>query len=416
MCPAKSIIIEEIVDQHFEEAAFLWSQRDAAATASNCTLPDLAFLDERVEAHIDGLRLAGEYGWKLCEAGLDIEDPGTLFAASVIAFESGDKDRIDLVVGASSQSQAAFRAVVSALGWMDYKHFKALIIGLVSAKSQLYRRLGIAACGIRRINPKNYLDEASNSSDLFLKALAFKSAGELKRVDLLPQLQKHFQHEDHTCRLEAAKSALLLGDSAALDTLAAFVLSQSEHTLPAMQTALRVADTATARNWLKEQSKIPEQRRQVLIGAGITGEPTYIPMLIKQMEQAEFARISGHAFSMITGVNLKNLKLDAVKPEGFDAGPNDDPKDDNVAMDQDEDLSWPNVVLVTRWWEQNNAAFIKGTRYLAGSAISQESCIQLLKTADQKTRQAASLEIALSSPNSAFLNVKAPGFTQSRSA
>ena len=98
MCAAASAIIEEIVEQHFEEASFLWSQRDVAVTATNYVLSDLAFLDERIEAHVDGLRVAGDYGWALCEAGLDPQDPGTVFTSSILAFESADKEVMSICI------------------------------------------------------------------------------------------------------------------------------------------------------------------------------------------------------------------------------------------------------------------------------------------------------------------------------
>ena len=403
-------IIEEIVDQHFEEAAFLWSLRDDAATASNYTLSDLAFLDERVEAHVDGLRIAGDYGWELCEAGLDPEDPGTVFVATIIAFESDDKKRIDLLVTASNQSRAAFRAVVSGLGWMDVKKFNALIIGMVSSKSRRYRRLGIASCGIRRINPRAYLDQAVDSSDLFLKSLAFKTAGEIKRTDLLPKLQKHFQHEDHDCRFEAVRAAFLLGDHTAMDTLGSFVVSKSKYTLSAMQIALRLANAQIARNWLKTMSRDPALRRLMLVAVGFSGDPTYIPMLLKQMEAPEYARVAGESFSAITGVDLDLSKLSAEWPEGYEAGPNDDAEDDDVEMDMDEDLPWPDASLVAQWWDQNSSSLPVGARHLAGSPVSMESCAQILKTGNQRQRQAAALEIALSSPEASYVNTKKPGF------
>ena len=59
-------IIQVIVDQHAEEAAFLWLLRNAAVGAPHYNLQDLANLDERVEAHIDGLRIAGTPGWETC--------------------------------------------------------------------------------------------------------------------------------------------------------------------------------------------------------------------------------------------------------------------------------------------------------------------------------------------------------------
>lgn len=412
MCAAATAIIEEIVEQHFEEASFLWSQRDAAAKATNYSLPDLAFLDERVEAHLDGLRVAGENGWELCENGLDLDDPGTVFTTSIIAFESGDTERIDLVVGASSESRAAFRAVVSALGWMDVKQFNGLIISLVGNQSRLHRRLGIAACGIRRVNPKTYLDQAINSSDLFLRALAFKAAGELKRADLLPQLQKHYQHENHDCRFEAARSALLLGDKSALDTLSAFILSPSKFTLPAMQVALRLADNQVAQSWLKTQSKDPEQRRQMLVGTGITGNPEYISMLIKVMRTPALARAAGNAFTMITGVNLAEEGLEGPWPDGFEAGPNDNPEDTNTEMDPDEDLPWPEVELLGQWWAQNMQQFEAGTRYLCGQPVSQQHCASVLKSAKQPLRTAAALELALSESGTSYFNTRAPGQEQ----
>ncbi len=371
-------------------------------------------LDERVEAHIDGLRVAGDSGWEFCEAGMDPQDPGTVFAAAVIAFESGDTDRIDLVVGASTQSREAFRAVVSGLGWMNNKRFNALITGLVSAESRLYRRLGIAACGVRRINPRGYLDQAVNSGDLFLKTRAFKAVGELKRADLLPQLQQHFQDEDHDCRFEAARSAILLGDRSAMDTLSTFVHSQSRLTLPAMHVALRVADAQTVRNWLKTLSKNPRARRHVLLGAGIAGDPAYIPMLIKQMASPELARAAGDAFSMITGADLVEESLEGEWPEGFEAGPNDDPEDKAIDMDDDDDLSWPDMARVTQWWKNNKGALPMGYRFLTGGRVSLEHCSRVLEDGSQRQRQAAALELALAQPEAVYINCRTPMHRQTK--
>jgi len=409
MPAANKAIIEEIVDQYFEEASFLWSQRDAAVTSPIYSLTDLAYLDERVEAHIDGLRVAGDYGWSLCEAGIAEDEPGTVFTATIIAFESGDEKRIELVTDAGCGSKAAFRAMVSGLGWMKTRQFNSAITQLVSAKSRPYRRLGIAACGIRRINPRTYLDKAINSADNLLKAAALKAAGELKRIDLSGQLQGHFEHEDDACRFAAAKSAVLLGDRSAMDILSTFVLSQSEYTLPAMQVALRVSDGQTARTWLKALSRNPDQRRLMLTGAGITGDPAYIPMLLKQMGSPEYARGAGEAFSMITGVDLTDQQLDAEWPEGFEAGPNDDIEDDDVGMDVDEDLPWPDADLINQWWKQNGSAFPAGSRYLAGVSVSPDTCAAILKTGNQRQRQAAALELALSQADTPYPNTKAPG-------
>ena len=58
------MIIPHVIDQHAEDAAFLWHQRDAAVRAAHYQLTHLARWDDRVDAHLDGLRIAGEDGWQ----------------------------------------------------------------------------------------------------------------------------------------------------------------------------------------------------------------------------------------------------------------------------------------------------------------------------------------------------------------
>jgi len=412
MSATKTAIVEEVVDQYFDEAAFLWSQRDAAVNSSIYSLPDLAYLDGRVEAHIDGLRVSGEYGWGLCEDGLDPMDPGTVFAATVIAFESGDKKRMETVMAAGYASVAAFRAMVSGLGWMETQRFNSVIGGLVRHKSRKYRRLGIAACGIRRINPKSYLDQAVNSGDLFLKSVALKTTGLLTRSDLLPSVKEELQNEDHACRFAAAKSALLLGDRSALETMGAFAQTESAFTMAALDVALRLVDGQKARAWLQTLARNPLQRRNMLIAVGYTGDPAYVPMLLKQMESPEYARVAGESFAVITGVDFVFSGLNAVRPHGHEAGPSDDAEDTDVAMDKDEDLPWPHAERVAQWWQQNSDAFSPGVRYLSGSPVSPEVCIEVLRKGNQRLRQAAALELALHNPVAPYTNVKAPGFRQ----
>ena len=115
------MIIAEIVSQHAEEGAFLWLLRSNAVSAPHYSLKDLAKLDGRVEAHLDGLRVAGEPGWELCKAGLGNEENGEVFAASVMAFESSVELRIQAVLDAVTAKPELIDGMVSALGWLTFE-------------------------------------------------------------------------------------------------------------------------------------------------------------------------------------------------------------------------------------------------------------------------------------------------------
>ncbi|GMV49639.1 MAG: hypothetical protein DYH04_11550 [Nitrospira sp. NTP2] len=64
-------IIGGIIHQHAEEVAVLWLLRSNAIHAPHYALKDLAKVDERIEAHLNGLRIAGDAGWEICKVELN---------------------------------------------------------------------------------------------------------------------------------------------------------------------------------------------------------------------------------------------------------------------------------------------------------------------------------------------------------
>ena len=149
---------------------------------------------------------------------------------------------------------------------------------------------------------------------------------------------------------------------------------------------------------LKALAKNPANQRALLQGAGIAGDPHYVPWLIKQMDDLKLTRLAGESFSMITGLDLAYLDLDRKPPENFEAGPNDDPADPDVAMDPDDGLPWPDPERVQRWWSANQARFVAGTRYFMGEPVSRELCVRVLKEGFQRQRIAAAEYLCLLQP------------------
>ena len=54
------LVNSEVIAEHAEESAFLWTMRHQAVGAPQDALKDLAALDDRNDAHLAGLRIAGE--------------------------------------------------------------------------------------------------------------------------------------------------------------------------------------------------------------------------------------------------------------------------------------------------------------------------------------------------------------------
>src|SRR5687767_13433 len=93
-CPVPRVLLH-IVEQHAEEASFLWLLRDVAVDAPHYAIRHLARLEERIEAHLEGLRIAGSIGFEISMAQLDrFHEAGELFTAATLALESAEPHRL----------------------------------------------------------------------------------------------------------------------------------------------------------------------------------------------------------------------------------------------------------------------------------------------------------------------------------
>ncbi|OQW92578.1 MAG: hypothetical protein BWK78_01300 [Thiotrichaceae bacterium IS1] len=412
-----SSTITSLLDQHVEEAAFLWLLRDKAVHAPHYSLADLAELDERIEAHLDGLRIAGEAGWEIAKVALRWEQPGEVFTAAVLAFESGQPEWIDTLLAVVTSQPELSRVLVSALGWLPFKPIANQIDQYLNISSPQSRYLGLAASAVHRINPGTPLDTAINDPDPILNTRALRAVGELGRKDRLSQLRSQYLSPDATTRFWAAWSATLLGEKREnLELLQTYaLLPTSPYQNRALSLLLRSLDLTTATRWLNTfAQRHPEAPRILTSGLGIVGDPVHLPWLIQQMEIPELARIAGESFTLITGMTLNDNEenLADEKPANFTAGPTDNPAEDDVALDPDEDLLWPNPTLIKAWWEKHQKQYQPHTRYLLGQPITPTHCQQVLRNGLQRQRIAAALELTLRQPGTPLFETRAPGVWQ----
>jgi uncharacterized protein (TIGR02270 family) len=404
-----------VIEQHSDDLSFLWLHRNRLIKAPHCDLYDLSLHDRRMTAHLDGLRLAGQAGWELCEKLLESNDTENCFAPAVLAFESGIQEYIQAVLDAADNTPAKARPIISALGWIPFEQAEPNISTLLNSDLAICRYIGIAASAVHDRDPGIYLDRAIDDDNLSLKACALMSVGKLGGRDktMLPKLQENFTSDDDDIRFSSAWSAALAGNAVAVSVLKDFVIvPQSPYKEKALNMVLRRMEHTDALSWLKLLGKSPDTLRLAVIGAGIIGDPVSVPWLIGQMEIPALARLAGEALTMITGVDIEREEMKGARPEGFLYGPNDDPNDATVDLDMDDDLSWPDTGAVRRWWEKYSGEFQDGVRHILGVQISVDQLRHVLKTGCQRQRAAAALELAIIEPDSTLFEIGAPGYRQ----
>jgi len=398
-----------ICEEHASEAAFLWALRDRAVVDATYDRASVAELDERVEAHIDGLRLAETVGWECALEALDEgPDGGAAFVSTVLALERGYLKGFARVLDRAAEDSKAARGIVSAMGWIPFTRVRPILPGLLAGRCPAPMVwLGIAGCAVHRQDPGHVLGYALVSSSERVRARALRAVGELGRADHIADLRVTMTDPSEVCRYWAAWSAALFGEAKAADVLWAFAAGGGAFAERAAAMAMRRMDPRTGLTWLYALAGMADGMRPALAGAGALGEPTIVPWVLDAMKTPEAARLAGLSFSMITGLDLAEEKLVTDRPEGFVEGPSDDSDDDDVEMDPDDGLPWPDPVALEGWWKREGRRFQKGTRYLLGKPMAEAGWLdKVLVTGHQVARASAAVEMVIAGRRKGVVEVR----------
>jgi uncharacterized protein (TIGR02270 family) len=409
--------VPHIVEQHCEETACLLTQRWALLDAPAAGIKALGRLDERLAAHLDGLRVAGSFARRL--AGRAAGAPGAadsdLFAAAVLAVEAGDLSGLTALSGAPTVPAGLRRSVLAALGWVSADALRGVGNALLDDPLPLNRALGLRACVVHRVDAGIRLEVALASADAGLRSCALRCAGESGRPERLAACRSALTDFDVRCRYSAARSAILLGDrTTALDVLAELAAEPGGMPRRGMDVLLKRMETGAAHAFLKDLARQGSRTRDVVRGAGLGGDPRHIPWLIETSKTQALARLAGEAFCNVTGADLEEERLHRPPPANFTAGPTDNPADDDVAMDEDDGLPWPDPAKLQAWWKVNQGRFQPGVRYFLGAPPTVAHCRQVLREGYQRQRIAAAEYLCLLSPGTPLFPTSAPAWRQQR--
>lgn len=412
-----NFVIPHVIDQFAEEAALLWLRRNLVAVAPHTRLSDLTTVDQRLDAHLDGLRVAEAdrpgAAWLACVEQLAWNEPAELFPAGILAWESGCAERVFVVLSAAGDSPEKVRSLASSLAWVAEDVAHSPIDRLLGDENTAHRQIGLSAAALLRADPGESLIASIRRSDRAPHARALRAIGELARRDLLPDAQSALTASKAHVRFAAAWSVARLCES---DSANEILLSAAKALGPdserALQLVLRRLPPSQSAMWLHQLALSPAHLRCAVVGAGIVGSPASIPWLLEMMKLPPVARVAGEAFTMMTGLDLVAERCDARRPASFQAGPTEDPRDDNVALDPDEHLPWPDVCRLADWWCKRHHDYEPGARYLGGRPLTEDWLEHVLRYGYQRQRAAAALELALLRPDQPLFNVRAPGYRQ----
>ncbi len=206
--------IPALVTQHTEELAFTWQRRQRAWSAPNHRAAHLHEIDGQLDAHLDGLHIAGREA--LAPAMQRFKRWGTdeeAFAAAAViglcAPDETDRAELDSLLVANPRS---IRGAAAALFWIGEARALPLLQRWWTSDQPALWRASFPAClpnpGVRR---QHLIDDALQRPDTAMQARALRAIGEWRITERAERLPAFANGEDPLLREEAIYALRLLG-------------------------------------------------------------------------------------------------------------------------------------------------------------------------------------------------------------
>jgi uncharacterized protein (TIGR02270 family) len=400
-------ILLDIVEEHLEEADFLWSHRQSALADRDSTLHRLAELEERLLAHLDGLVLSEEAGWELLSPKLIEGETGEAFAAAWVALASGRSQYVDALRAALNTAKGPVLAGIGqAFCHAPNQQVVPLLTPMLSADGAAQRAVALDALSFRRSTiPDRQLQAALLDKEPLVSAAALTAVGRLRKKSLVASVEKLLEAEQPSVRQEAMRAGLLVGSGKALAHCRAAVKGKTEEASDAL-TLLGLMGQADHTRLLGEALNELVIVRQAMSSLGWLGYSAGIDELVPLAGDRKLARLVGDTVSRITGVDLATEGF-VLKDSPSAVVPQEESDEEAYVDDPDDGLPWPDPVKLSTWWKANGARFNAGTRYRNGRPHTRQMLVETLQQGNLADRHQAAFELALLDPTGPLVETRA---------
>jgi uncharacterized protein (TIGR02270 family) len=387
-------VLEQIVSQHAMEAAVWWLRRSQLVQEPHIGLVELASLDARLLAHLDGLREAQPAALAICEHQARLGFADDVFPLAVLSIESGDFPQWNALVERTAETDLHDAALASAMVWAQDDSVRSVIGRWLAEDNPRRRRLALSAAAERGEATQAAVRSALESDCAKLQALAARLVGELGFGSLTDSLNEWVSSPNLNVADSAAWSLLLFEPSErAIEQLTDCVRQQRALAFEAAGLFARVLPRAECQPFIVSLADDEATWRLAATMMGRSGDVSWVNRLLADMQIASRARLAGEAVSLLLGISLE-LPPWRGEPVGtVDTGPSEDPGDARVALDPDEHRPWPNRDLLLRWWSERASSFEPDQLYLLGQPIEGDWLGEVLARGRQPARRIAALEL-----------------------
>lgn len=399
----------DVLEEHLDEAAFLWSQWERALVSPLYALADLAELEERLLAHGDGLVVGGEAAaTELLLPGLETEEPERI-AVSALALLGGlgKREREELFEVFDTGDEVQRAGIGRALGLSEAEGLEAVLLPRLTAESPAVQLAAFQVLAFRGAVPPEVRTQWLYRDDAGAVVTALREPRPLAPQwvqTVLPQLLV----DPRPGVREAAITAGLISGARAAWKACRKVAEEGGVGRRLALAVLAFGGDAKDAEWMVGLLRQEALRADVLWALGFSGQRVAAEACLEWMGDAQAAALAGEAFSAITGLKLeREYRLPPKEEEEALVPLEQEDLDANLIPGPEASLALPVPEAVERWWQTAKKNFEHGARYGRGSRLDAGGLLEALGQEPMRRRHVLALELAIRSRGAHVLQTRA---------
>lgn len=409
-------IIKPLVQQHARDAVFYWQQIDIGCYSPLITTQKRYHFHRQLNAHLDGLRVAGYDGWDAAFKNYSRwKSEGEAFVCWLLALEQEDKSYIaQLHKIAARNIKSSLRGMIEALAWLPESQARLILAHWRqdSTSDDLMLEAWLRASATAGILPQEDLSPLFAHKNPRIRASCCYLAGKLRLHNWQQSIINILSDHEPSVREEAILALAWLSPCTdivyELHNLLFFHLQNAPHRgLAAVisrrkqEYIARMIGLCISQGDPRLQTILdimPERLR--LLTLAYHGDPEQLPVLYQAMKKEHTARLAFWAIGFISG-------LDMTLPERCIQETVTTKNDEQILSfksdDADIGLVWPNTPVVI---VDARALNLSAGPLVLGKTPSAVWCSELLSTATQAVRFAASWHLAAGNATIPRINIR----------
>ncbi len=410
--------VPPMLAQHAQDAAFYWSLRDTSEQAQHITLAKLAEMESIMNAHLDGLLVAGAAGMATAETALERwRGAGEMFVCFYLAAAGQQHSSAEkLLAQVENRPDTLLRGLISALASLPAAVAAHWISHCSKPDSSAVQQVAaLRACALLGISPLGALPSSTAPSHI---ALHFASPSPFVRAAAcraLANLNPTANLSDGLRMLQGALiDAELIVRAEAAIAIANYGQPQPTELWQCVSTQALVHEQATG--WYRKQaqrrllrwtrhlacqvahgnSHIPQLLERLPARLALCfvlhhADPHYLPFVLDKLEHSDTRRYAAWVWQSMTGCDVlaHGLTLeDEVQTSDSTQLFNQEQIDASNGMPR------PNPQAI----RAHPATYPRQGKILLGQPMSTNHALHMLETAPQALRAIAATHLAYGYP------------------